>query len=298
MPDLFFRATSRAEPIYARVRDRAKSQELEGRAFIERIWSESAQYLDPDLADRAPSNGLVPSFWEIYLAHALKTYGIALVPRSKRNPKLKGPDLFAESPDVWLEAVAATPGEGPDALEWAEPFKGTNVPVDQFVLRLRTAIESKAEQLKRHTADEYVKASHATVVAVSGAMLPYRIDGQPIPYVVRAVLGVGNLILEFDRATMKSLGRSAEYRDEVKKSSTASVKTDPFLSDDYSHVSAVLYSPACWMMHPETTGAEFIIVHNPRATNPLPDGWLELGDEYWLDGSGLRHVRHAVNNWQ
>jgi hypothetical protein len=48
----------------------------------------------------------------------------------------------------------------------------------------------------------------------------------------------------------------------------------------------------------ETPGAEFTIVHNPRATNPLPDGWLELGDEYWLDGSDLRHVRHAVNNWQ
>jgi hypothetical protein len=298
MPDLFFQTTEFAEPIYRRVRDRAESHELKGREFIEEIWLDSAQYLDPDLAERAPSIGLMSAFWEIYLAHALKTHHVALVPRNERDPKLKGPDLFAQSPNVWLEAVAATPGDGPDALEWGEPFKCNSVPVDQFVLRLRTAIEAKAAQLKRHVAKGYVKSSHATVIAVSGAMLPYRIEGQPIPYIVRAVLGVGNLVLEFDRATMESVERSAEYRDEVKKASAASVKTDLFLNDDYSHVSAVLYSPACWVMHPTIPGAEFTVVHNPRATNPLPNGWLELGDEYWLDGSDLRHVRHAVNNWQ
>jgi hypothetical protein len=76
------------------------------------------------------------------------------------------------------------------------------------------------------------------------------------------------------------------------------VKTDLFLNHKYSHVSAVLYSTSCWVHHPETPGAEFTIVHNPRATNPLADGWIELGEEYWLDGSELRHTRHAVNNWQ
>jgi hypothetical protein len=298
MPELFFRTAKSTDAIYNRVRDRVVSHELQGRAFIEEIWQDSAQYLDPDLAERAPSNGLVSAFWEIYLAHALRTHGVGLVPRSRRNPKLKGPDLFAESPNVWIEAVAARPGEGPDTLKWGEPLKVTRVPVDQFVLRLRTAIECKASQLKGHIAKGYVKSSHAIVIAVSGAMLPYRIEGQPIPYVVRAVLGVGNLVLEFERATMKNVGRSAEYHEEVKKLSAALVKTDLFLNDEYSHVSAVLYSPSCWVHHPETPGAEFTIVHNPRATNPLADGWLELGDEYWLDGSELRHTRHAVNNWQ
>jgi hypothetical protein len=86
-----------------------------------------------------------------------------------------------------------------------------------------------------------VKESHATVIAVSGAMLPYRIEGQPIPYIVRAVLGVNNLVLDLDRDSMKIVGRSAEHRDEVKKASAAPVKTDLFLSDHYAHVSAVLY---------------------------------------------------------
>jgi hypothetical protein len=295
---MFFQASIPTDPIYRRVRDCPVSYEAKGREFIEEIWRDSARYLDPDLAERAPSNGLVSAFWEMYLTHALKTYGVALVPRNKRNPKLRGPDLFAESPDVWLEAVAATPGDGPDTLQWGEPFKCNNVPVDKFVLRLRTAIEGKSAQLKRHIGKGYIKASHLTVIAVSGAMLPYRIEGQPIPNIVRAVLGVGDLILEFERATMKSVGRSAEYRDQVKKANKAPVRTDLFLSDDYHHVSAVLYSPSCWVMHPETPGAEFTLIHNPRATNRLPEGWLQLGDEYWLDGADLRHVRHAVNNWR
>jgi hypothetical protein len=295
---MFFQMCVPRDPIYRRVRDCSDSYEVKGREFLEEIWRDSAQYLDRNLAERAPSIGLVSAFWEMYLTHALKTYGVALVPRNKRNPRLKGPDLFAEAPDVWLEAVAATPGDGLDTLQWEEPFKCNNVPVDKFVLRLRTAIESKSDQLKRHIAKGYIKASHATVIAVSGAMLPYRIEGQPIPNIVRAVLGVGDLILEFERGTMKSVGRSAEYRDQVKNANKAPVNTDLFLNYDYHHVSAILYSPSCWVMHPETPGAEFTLVHNPRAANRLPDGWLELGDEYWLDGADLRHVRHAVNNWQ
>jgi hypothetical protein len=125
MSELFFQAMESAEPIYRRVRDHAVSHELKGRAFIEEIWQDSAPYLDPDLAERAPSNGLVSAFWEMYLTHALKTHGIALVPRNSRTPKRRGPDLFAATPDVWIEAVAATLGDGPDERKWSLMGKAT-----------------------------------------------------------------------------------------------------------------------------------------------------------------------------
>lgn len=194
--------------------------------------------------------------------------------------------------------VAATPGCGPDGLEWAEPLKVTDIPVDRVVLRLRTAIEYKAEQLKKHIARGYIKTGQAIVIAVSGAILPYRYSEELTPFIVRAVLGVGNTVLRLDRVTKNPAGRYIEYRGEVRKACEASVKTDLFLNDEYAHVSAVLYSPSCWVHHPRTPGAEFTVVHNPRATSPLPDGWFPLGDEYWLDGSGLRHTRHAVNDWK
>jgi hypothetical protein len=295
---MFFGTGRATDPIYERVRNNVNLHESEGRAFIELIWLNSAPYLDADLAERAPSNGLIPTFWEMYLAYALKTYGINLVPRSRRVPKHKGPDLFAEMPEVWIEAVAATPGDGPDALKWGEPMTANRTPIDQFILRLRTAVEYKAAQLKKHIERGYIKAGQSSVIAVSGAMLPYRHGEGPVPFVVRAVLGVGNLVLDFDRATTKQVGQGVEYCDEVKKAHEASVRTDLFLDNRYSHVSAVIYSPSCWIHHPATPGADFMIIHNPQAASPLPDEWFPLGGEYWLDGSGLRHKRHAVNNWR
>jgi hypothetical protein len=256
------------------------------------MWKSCAQYLDGNLAQRAPTNGLVSSFWELYLAHALETHGVRLVSRSRRVPRREGPDLFAESPDVWVEAVAATPGTGLDALA----SRDGNLPIDQFVLRLREAIDKKSVQLAEHARRNYIRTGQATVIAISGALLPYRCNEQPVPYVVRAVLGVGNLVLEYERATLKPIGKSLEFRDEVKKVSTSSVNTGIFLNDEYSHVSAVLYSRSCWVYHPQIAGAEFIVIHNRRAQAPLPDGWFPLGNEYWLDGTGLRHTRHAIND--
>jgi hypothetical protein len=291
---MFFQTSVATDPIYERMRDRPGSHEIEGRRFIDLLWEDSAPFLDVDLAERAPANGLVPSFWEMYLAHALKTNGMNLVPRSRRVPKHKGPDLFAETPDVWVEAVAATPGTGPDSLTWGS----CRTPIDRFVLRLRTAIQYKAMQLKKHVNLGYIKPGQSTVIAVSGAMLPYRYGELPVPFIVRAVLGVGHIVLAFDRATMKPTDRGVEYCDEVKKVRGKEVKTDLFVNDEYSHVSAVLYSPSCWVDHPNTPGSEFVVVHNTRATSPLPDGWFPAGDEYWLETSDLRHTRHAVNAWK
>jgi hypothetical protein len=129
-------------------------------------------------------------------------------------------------------------------------------------------------------------------------MLPYRYSEALVPRVVRALFGIGDLVLEFDRATTECVGRSLKYQDEVMKARNSPVKTDVFLGPECSHVSAVMSSPSCWVHHPTTSGAEFVTVHNPNATQPLPDGWFPLGDEYWLDGSALRHTRHPVNAWQ
>jgi len=144
----------------------------------------------------------------------------------------------------------------------------------------------------------YIRPGQSSVIAISGAMLPYRFSEALVPRIVRAVFGIGDLALELDRATTKCVGRHLGYKDEVKKLSKKAVKTDTFLRDECSHISAVIYSSSCWVHHPITPGAEFVTVHNPHATTPLPDGWVPFGDEYWLDGCQLRHTRHPVNFWQ
>jgi type I restriction enzyme S subunit len=176
------------------------------------------------------------------------------------------------------------PGEGPDRLEW---FDG-QVPEERVKLRLRNAIEAKAIQLKKHLDCGYIRAGQPAVIAVSGAMLPYCFCGYPVPFIVGAVFAIGHQVLHFDRVTLSPVGQSVEHCDEVGKVNQVSIKTDIFLTKEYAHVSAVLYTNTHWVRPAETPGADFIVVHNPCATNPLPRGWLQLGDEYWSDGSRLR----------
>jgi hypothetical protein len=110
---------------------------------------------------------------------------------------------------------------------------------------------------------------------------------QPIPRIVRAALGIRNLNLEIEKNRSPASGRagvgySLEHRNEVRKRNDTPVGTDIFLTSAYSHVSALIYSPADWVNTPFEPGAEFVVVHNENATTRLPHGWLSAGDEYWL----------------
>jgi hypothetical protein len=72
------------------------------------------------------------------------------------------------------------------------------------------------------------------------------------------------------------------------------VCTCPFLSNEYSHVSAVLYSRANWICRPQRPGDDFILVHNPKAQCPLPIGWLAVGEEWRFDGSALLATKYSL----
>lgn len=117
-----------------------------GREFIESIWQECAPYLDYTAPQRAPLD-LHPVFWEMYLAYALKRAGIALVPRENLGLKNnRGPDLFAEKPDVWIEAVMPMSGEGMDGLHEPGVGEANDVPNDAFVLRYAIRNRGKGQE--------------------------------------------------------------------------------------------------------------------------------------------------------
>jgi hypothetical protein len=71
--------------------------------------------------------------------------------------------------------------------------KACTVPTNAHLLRLRAAIDEKARKFKRYIEDGTVSSADATLIAVSGARLPYRFNELPIPSIARAVLGIGDL---------------------------------------------------------------------------------------------------------
>jgi hypothetical protein len=197
----FFQRGDASDPIYRRTRDSNEDPHPSGRRRIEELWQECGLFVDPDAPQRAMTD-LMPVFWELYLAYALKKSDISLVPRAVRAlVRGEGPDLAAARPNVSLEAVMPTSGSGPDALE--RPLLGTafDVPNDQFVLRLRTSIEFKAARIRRYISDGIIKEGERAVIAISGARLEHRFADLPVPRIVRAALGVGDLVVEFNRGT-------------------------------------------------------------------------------------------------
>ena len=85
---------------------------------------------------------------------------------------------------------------------------------------------------------------------------------------------------------------SVEHRDAIANAKGASIGTDVFLDPAFAHISALIYSYQDWVNIPKQPGAELVVVHNPLATNPLPDGWLPVGKEYWWHNDAVRSAEH------
>lgn len=288
----FFGDGSAADLIYKKIRDATESPLCEARRFIEQMWAECSQFIDPDAPERAAKE-YNSVFGELYVAYTLHSAGVPLVARANRTPSRKGPDLLSENPRVWIEVVTPAAGEEPHGLIEPEPYKVFDVPTDAYVLRLLNAIVEKSKKFKAYRDQGTISSTDATVIAISGARLPFRFNEGPIPRIVQAVLGVGALAIEIDPISRKIVDRSVEYSDSVAKNAGASVMTDVFLKSDYAHVSAILYSPADCVKRPAVPGPDFTLVHHANPTTRIHHGWLSFGVEYWIDGkAGLCWARH------
>jgi len=273
--------------IYERTRDATDKWNSLGREFMNDLWRECQPFVDPDCRQRATQNMPVV-FWELYVASALQRLGIAVQPQHRTKQNKRGPDLYAINPEVWIEAVVAQMGTGPDAMECDELGKCTDMPVTSFILRLRNAFEVKARVFSEYIKGGLVKPTQGTVIAISGAMLPTAHSEYPIPRIVRAMLGVGNIGMNIGVESGAIESVYVEHQGNVDKVSGSPVKTDPFLDPAYSHISAVLYSCSDWVNRPDEPGSNLVLIHNQHAAVRVPHGWLKAGVEYWREHDQLQ----------
>lgn len=284
-PRFFFLPGDVKCSLYRRTRDAEAEHHVRARSHIERLWAANAQFVDKDAPQRATEN--MPSvWWELYLADTLARRGKKLVPRDRRTPRNQGPDLLAENPRVWIEAVMSdrdeTLAEPPFGMAYA-------VPDEAYLLRLTSAIETKSRNFLRYQQLGYVKARDAAVIAISAAKLTYRFTDLPTPRIVSTVFAAGPQTLLINKSSGEITDQYLAYRESIPKTENASVRTDMFLRPEYSHISALLYSPCDWIIPAD---GDFILVHNPLATVPLCRGWLGIGRDYWLDESTLHTLVH------
>lgn len=294
----FFQPGPTADPLYALIRDAPPNGDYLDRAreLIERIWQTTSEFIDIDAPAKARSD-LMPVFWEMYLANSLFLNGIILASRANRRLiNNRGPDLATLIPAISIEAVMPTNGSGSDGITRFPIGTAYEVPQDKMILRIRSVIEDKASKFRSYIDATVISSREPTVIAISGAKLEFRQSEAVTPYVVRAALAIGHFALHIDKKDGIVVGRSLEFQDVILKNNNAPVKTDLFLGERLSHVSALLYSPLDCFCEPWAKGEEFIIVRNSFAANPLPIKWPGVGLEYQIEDGSLRSERNGSLN--
>jgi hypothetical protein len=266
---------------YKFFRDRCPS----ARSFIEEAWPLCSEFLDADVREDARMN-FHQRWWEVYLTYTLLHAGIQLVSRECRNPRRSGPDLLArvDRKDLWIEAVSASAGKGPDAVgSSSKSSKGPKSLQDkEIMLRFSQAFTEKVSYHKNCVKRNWVRESESYVVALNGALAERAYPClQLFPRII-GVLLLGlekvSVELEFDEVTSRAGELQYEFQAEIEKKSKNTVPLAAFLNPENSCVSAVIYSAADAYM----TSESFLVL-NPLAKVPLPTAFLSSFPRYWVD---------------
>lgn len=267
------------------------------RDFVESIcqWFVDAGLSDNEFLIELCS-GSEAVFWqrltEVLLAVELHWAGLPV--RSVRP----GPDFLIERPEgrIWIEAICPEPSDVPtDWLQFAAGEVNT-FPDRAILLRWTAAIAAKAEKLFGNPQKNFrgylqkgiVSIDDAYVIAVNGRRLrdvfPQLNGINGYPFAVEATLGVGYRRIHIDRESRQIVDSDHEHRPFVTRvregeNATVSIPTCTFLDDSWAGVSAI-WATDIDDSHILGNGRQIAVVHNPKATNPVPTGVLPAFTEY------------------
>lgn len=269
------------------------------RDILEKLWARFEPYADANFRS-AIATDFQSHFWEMYLAVTLLDLGFHL--RSRRELGEGGPDICISSGEtnIWIEAVAC--GVSPtDNVGSENGFdeNGFESVDESVILRYTAVISEKFRKYGKYLDTGILSTSEPYLIAVNSARVPFSLpDNNPpdmIPNIIRAVMPFGNYTIMHNPETNQIVEEGYSCRKEIAKSSGNNVPTNVFLSQEYTGVSAILFSNIDISDLPERHGDDLLLFRNPMAINPLSSGWLKAGVEYSLEGKKIfkRHWRRT-----
>ncbi len=240
--------------------------------FCESLWRKFNIYADNHFLSQIKRN-FYDRYWEMYLTVTLLEWGYAIESNSK------GPDVLIknEMNKIWIEAVNSSNGTSLDAIPDVKFDTMQLVPEDKIILRLQNSIETKLIAYERYACRSIIKAKEPYVIALNSVALNFMTDDE-IPYVLKALLPIGDYVYNFKDEIMK-----IEFRDRIIKEKGSEVFTNIFFNDRYKYISAIIYSNVSAHAFNKDLGSDFILIHNPKAINPLPIDILKKGKIITID---------------
>ena len=260
------------------------------KAYCESLWERFRPYADDHFLEEARRQ-FHPRFWEMYLTVAFLDRGFELRRHRDGGPEF-GIDI--EGRRYWFDAIAPTSGEGPDAVPDDLTTKGGFVPTQKIILRYTSALATKREKWKKDLARGRVSASDGYIVAINDRGIDgYAWAGGEMPYVVKALYGLGDIVVSISLETNKIVDSRHAHRPTIAKASGTGVSSQSFVARECPEVSAVLYSSVNAANYPQRLGDTFMILHNCEPTVPLPRASLKFAREYAVDGEHLAMTKWA-----
>lgn len=276
--NLFIQGIQAPDPTYNIIRDSQDEDSSWTRSFIEGLWQRYNPYADRHFRQQMAVD-MDSRFWEMYLACTILEKSIHL------SSADIGPDIFIENHNarIWIEAIAPTSGAdpNPDKVPAMKIRVATKVPDDKIVLRYCSAIREKYDNKYRgYVEDKLIQPSDAYVIAINSCKIPMGIMETDTPRILKAVFPIGNWQITINRRTGAVINQGHHSRHIIKRAKGAEIMTDLFLNPEYAGLSGVLYSRTSVRSVGQKMGEDFVLVHNPLATNKIPHGFLKCGREY------------------
>lgn len=263
------------------------------RRYIDACYLRFSPYADNHFTNEFPLKDKFHSrIWEMILANVLLDCGYQI----SALPKGKGPD-FKISGDQTIFIEATAPNSTDHLQQNYEQSKyGASIPEDEIILQFTSAIKTKWEKYQKDRAENVIGTDDCYVLAISGAKLHFCGPTIDLPWILKPLFGLKNpgLKIEIDTNYKEQTYVHQLIRLKEQSENKAPIEFDLFLSDKRAGISAIIFSAADIKNRPEFFGGkpgdDFILVHNPFATNPLPRNFLGRGQEWAVENGVLRKI--------
>jgi type I restriction enzyme S subunit len=282
------------DKIYRALKHRSYRKKQDLTKFVETLYEKTKPFLDSNL-DKKSSTNFHAHFWEMYLCYALLLSDKTIVKRrDRKNKDSEGPDLLVKSRDqnIWIEAVTVGAGIGSNKVVREDSEDAPTVPEEQIKLRLTSAIQTKQLKFKKYREQGIIDKNAITLISLNAKNVPLSVTDQTVPRIVRCLFGIGNLTYSFDKNIGSFTDSYYQQDSNTQNPNQEEIRFDNFLTDQYSHISAVIYSIVDIYNMPKIIGNDLTIVYNPNAINPLQTGFLSVGQEFYLKEEDLINQRH------
>jgi hypothetical protein len=237
----------------------------ERKEYVESLWRQFVPFADVHFRDDA-RNHFHQRFWEMYLATTLFAKGFELTKHGNDGPEYSS---TIDGRRIWFEAIAPLAGSGPDQVPQPIYGEAQSVPVEKILLRYTNALSEKGSRYLAAIHKGIVLPQEPYVLAINSRGIPHAMFGNTMPYYVQAFLPIGPLSVAIDRKSLEVTESSYQYRGKIAKRSGAEVSTRSFLDLEAGFCSAVLHSSVDAANWPIVPGADFSVLHNPHASNPI-----------------------------